>query len=80
MFLETDGSLAFGKTSLAVAWLEQLQKSGKSVASLALDTLHLFRRVQGSDGLVQFLGQLRGGVLLRHPNLHNSGRRWVAQF
>jgi LuxR family transcriptional regulator, maltose regulon positive regulatory protein len=28
----------FGKTSLAVAWAERLQKSGKSIAWLTLDT------------------------------------------
>ena len=28
---------AFGKTSLAIAWAEQLQKSGSSIAWLTLD-------------------------------------------
>ena len=70
VFLDSDGSLAFGKTSLAVAWLEQLQKSGKSV------TTSIYAPVPAASGfLIASSRVLIAGAIILGPVV---GAYWPA--
>jgi hypothetical protein len=70
VLLDSDGSLAFGKTSLAVAWLEQLQKSGKSV------TTSIYAPVPAASGfLIASSRVLIAGAIIPGPVV---GAYWPA--